>query len=74
MRAVERVAESLGNTPAVCRKCYIHPVVLDGYLDGSLVTCLQQRYDGEKDEHTGLDADERCVLRLFRERQATAYA
>jgi DNA topoisomerase-1 len=34
--AVRATAEHLGNTPAVCRKCYIHPAVIDTYLDGSL--------------------------------------
>jgi DNA topoisomerase-1 len=33
-RAVKRVAERLGNTPTVCRSCYIHPTVFDGYLKG----------------------------------------
>ena len=37
VKAVESVAEKLGNTKAVSRKCYIHPVVLDAYLDGSLM-------------------------------------
>src|SRR5205085_775157 len=36
-RAVERVASRLGNTPAICRKCYIHPEVLNSYLRGKLV-------------------------------------
>src|SRR5205807_5647931 len=36
VEAVKRVAEHLGNTPAICRRCYIHPAILDGYLDGSL--------------------------------------
>ena len=34
--AVRVVAERLGNTVAVCRKCYVHPAVLDAYLAGSL--------------------------------------
>ncbi len=34
VQAVEAVAQRLGNTPAVCRKCYIHPVVMESYLDG----------------------------------------
>lgn len=38
VRAVEAVAKRLGNTVAVCRKCYIHPAVIDAYLDGSLLT------------------------------------
>lgn len=41
--AIERVAERLGNTPAVCRKCYIHPVVLDSYLAGATVEVLLDR-------------------------------
>lgn len=42
-RAVEVVAKMLGNTPAICRKCYIHPAILDGYLDGSLLAAMQRR-------------------------------
>ena len=37
VRAVESVAQRLGNTKAVSRKCYIHPAVLDSYADGSMV-------------------------------------
>jgi DNA topoisomerase-1 len=37
LRAVEAVAQRLGNTKAVSRKCYIHPAVFDAYMDGSLV-------------------------------------
>jgi len=33
VRAVEQVAKHLGNTAAVCRKCYIHPAIFEGYLD-----------------------------------------
>jgi DNA topoisomerase-1 len=32
--AIKRVAEKLGNTPSVCRKCYVHPAVLESYLEG----------------------------------------
>ncbi|GAB2844253.1 DNA topoisomerase IB [Pseudoduganella ginsengisoli] len=35
VRAIEAVARKLGNTPAVCRKCYVHPVVIDAYLSGA---------------------------------------
>ena len=42
-RAVEAVARQLGNTSAVCRKCYIHPAVLESYLDGSLGRALKGR-------------------------------
>jgi DNA topoisomerase-1 len=33
---VTGVAVRLGNTRAICRRCYIHPAVIDGYLEGSL--------------------------------------
>jgi DNA topoisomerase-1 len=42
-RAVESVARKLGNTKAVCRKCYIHPEVIEGYLDGTLAAALRGR-------------------------------
>ncbi|HEX6974304.1 MAG TPA: hypothetical protein VF147_07885 [Vicinamibacterales bacterium] len=41
--AVEAVAKRLGNTKAVCRKCYIHPAVFDAYLDGSMLKTVAQR-------------------------------
>ena len=40
LRAVEEVAKRLGNTRSVCRKCYIHPAVIDAYMDGSLLKTL----------------------------------
>jgi DNA topoisomerase-1 len=33
-RAIERVAAQLGNTPAISRKCYVHPAVLEAYRAG----------------------------------------
>lgn len=43
VEAVEDVAKKLGNTPAICRKCYIHPTMLESYLDGDLTGGLQAR-------------------------------
>jgi len=43
LRAVEMVAKRLGNTKAVCRKCYIHPAIFDAYLDGSMLETIAQR-------------------------------
>jgi DNA topoisomerase-1 len=42
-QAIEAVARQLGNTKAVCRKCYIHPAVIDSYLDGSLAQSMTGR-------------------------------
>lgn len=35
--SIKRVAKRLGNTPAICRKCYVHPAVIEAYMGGSLV-------------------------------------
>src|SRR5437588_2266838 len=42
VRAIESVAGLLGNTTSVCRKCYVHPAVIDAYLDGSMLETLKQ--------------------------------
>jgi len=36
LRAIEAVSGRLGNTPSICRKCYIHPAILDAYAEGLL--------------------------------------
>jgi len=41
--AISAVAKILGNTPAVCRKCYVHPAVLETYLDGGMIEGLKQK-------------------------------
>src|SRR3954447_7500747 len=67
--AIERVSSRLGNTPAICRKCYIHPQVLDCYLEGDLVNQLKDRI--EEDLHTDLDAlkpEEAAVLAFLHRR------
>ena len=43
VRAVQRVAEHLGNTPAVCRSCYIHPAVLEAYERGQTIEEFRPR-------------------------------
>jgi DNA topoisomerase-1 len=40
-QAIEAVAKQLGNTKAVCRKCYVHPAVLASYLEGRLAQTLR---------------------------------
>ena len=66
LRAIETVAKLLGNTPAICRKCYIHPKIFDGYLDGSLADALKHRADAalahEKGAVDGLTAEEIAVM------------
>ena len=69
VRAVEAVAKQLGNTPAICRKCYVHPAVLEGYLDGSLVESLKAQTDEILDHpHSGLSAEEVAVTAFLSRR------
>jgi DNA topoisomerase-1 len=41
VQAIKTVAEKLGNTPAVCRKCYVHPAVLECYSAGELLKTFE---------------------------------
>ncbi len=72
--AVERVAARLGNTPAVCRKCYIHPAVFDGYLDGSLVQALRDRAEEVMTGHDGGLTAEELAVTAFLARRLDAVA
>ncbi len=69
VRAIESVAERLGNTPSVCRKCYVHPAIMDAYLDGSLLETLRRRAGEEFAEKLhDLPPEEAAVLVLLQER------
>ncbi|MFL5403471.1 MAG: DNA topoisomerase IB [Gemmatimonadales bacterium] len=64
LRAIDRVAEQLNNTRAVCRKYYVHPVVFETYLAGTMADELQ---DGTKEAaKSALADDEASVVRLLR--------
>lgn len=67
--AIESVAKRLGNTKAVCRKCYVHPAVINAYLDGSLLDTLRQRVENEiADSLSALPSEEAAVLAFLQER------
>ena len=70
VRAVESVAKRLGNTPAICRRCYIHPAIIDSYLEGTLVETLRQRAEMELAHLRGLSREEVEVLVLLERRLA----
>lgn len=55
VETVKNVARQLGNTPAVCRKCYIHPAILEGFLLGALADMPRPRMrKGLRTEEVGL--------------------
>ncbi len=69
VRAIESVAERLGNTPSVCRKCYVHPAVLDAYLEGSVLEALRERTEQELSEDLhALQPEEAAVLAMLQQR------
>jgi DNA topoisomerase-1 len=63
---VTQVAERLGNTAAICRKCYIHPDIIEAYEAGEL--SLGRHIDRDEDDETALDRAERATLRFLKSR------
>jgi DNA topoisomerase-1 len=70
MRAVEKVAERLGNTKAVCRKCYIHPQIIESYMEGSLIEHLRREAEKMLKPLQHLHPEEAAVLVLLSKRLA----
>ena len=64
---VKRVAEDLGNRPAICRKYYIHPVVIETFVEGKLAEALEEVVEDSPDDgENGLRKLEAQVLGLLR--------
>lgn len=71
--AISAVAKMLGNTPAICRKCYVHPAVLESYLDGNLIQGLKKQTEQTlKNSLNDLRSEEAAVLAFLRERLANS--
>jgi DNA topoisomerase I len=71
VQAIESVAGRLGNTRAICRKCYIHPAVLEAYMDGTMLDSLRQRAAQELQHSVAdLTQEEAAVLALLHQRLA----
>lgn len=66
--AISAVAELLGNTPAICRKCYVHPTVLETYLNGREIAGLADAMKTPK--NINLRAVERAILKFLRAGQS----
>jgi DNA topoisomerase-1 len=61
--AIDQVADHLGNTRAVCRNSYVHPAVIDAYLDGTLARHWQ-RPVGQRANR--LSVSEKKTVRLLK--------
>lgn len=73
VEAVKAVSERLGNTPAVCRKCYVHPAVLDTYMGGELLKTFEKQVKQElPDSSHALRQEELDLLHLLEHRAEMA--
>ncbi len=73
VEAVRQTADRLGNTPAVARGSYVHPAVLEAYMDGSLGSALVEVAEEQTDPPQEADADEEAaVADLLRQRRRQA--
>jgi DNA topoisomerase I len=69
LQAIDAVAGVLGNTRAVCRKSYVHPAIVESYLDGTLQSACQRYWAvRSRRARNGLSADEAAVVALLRRR------
>jgi DNA topoisomerase I len=77
VQAIKAAAQQLGNTPAVCRRCYVHPAVLECYLAGKLERRIRRKVKEATDEvlyeaeEEALREEERAVIQLLQERLGT---
>jgi DNA topoisomerase-1 len=72
VHAVKQVAECLGNTPAVCRSCYIHPVIFDRYMEGHTLAEYRKKAERYVRAHEAeLYVEEVELLKLFRSHGST---
>ncbi len=68
-QAIKAAAEHLGNTPTICRKCYVHPEIINAYMDDALLSSLRQEHGKvAEDALHGLRPDEMAVLTFLKER------
>jgi DNA topoisomerase-1 len=67
--AIVAVSKILGNTPAICRKCYVHPEVLETYLSGDSIEGLKQKTEEALEkEDVDLRESERAILKFLQAR------
>lgn len=73
VQAIKVVSALLGNTPSVCRKCYVHPAILESYMSGEIPRSRKQRTRRRAAEClNALRDEEATMLRLLRKRLTTS--
>ncbi len=79
VEAIKTVTKRLGNTPGVCRKCYVHPAVLECYLAGKLERRIRRKVEEASEEvlreaeEEALQKEERTVMELLQEHLETKH-
>jgi DNA topoisomerase-1 len=68
--AISAVAKILGNTPAICRKCYVHPAVLETYLNGNSIEGLKKKTEEALEQDVDLRSGEAAILKFLQARLA----
>src|SRR5205085_5286974 len=69
--AIKAVAQILGNTPAICRKCYVHPAIFESYLGQKSIDGLKQMTEEALErEVVDLRSSEKAVLKFLESRVA----
>ena len=69
--AINEVAARLGNTPSVCRKCYVHPALLECYLSGEMIETINKRVEEEEADNKtshALKQEELALMYLLQQR------
>ena len=71
VEAIKAVAARLGNTPSVCRKCYVHPAVLEHYFSGAMLEAVEAEVAEQVDKQlASLRAEEYALLHLLTHKAA----
>ena len=70
VQAIQSVAEQLGNTPSVCRKCYVHPAVLESYMGGMMKNVQKKRAQSKRVRSGPLRREETALIRLLKRKSA----
>jgi DNA topoisomerase-1 len=68
VKAIESVAKRLGNTKAVCRKCYIHPAILDAYMEGATIETIKAHAARLTKARGSLSSEEAAVVGIIEQR------
>jgi DNA topoisomerase-1 len=71
VQAIKSVSQQLGNTPSVCRKCYVHPAILEAYLSNSVPKLLMNLRIPKTTAANGLSPDELAMLYLLKRQLAS---